>query len=107
VTPTVKQLEDALAMCENGYDEPYPTVRYALQRELTRRRIAGRKPEYVGDAKERNKQAVKKYRDRKKFEKTVERHKKQKRQEEAERRDRMNGKSSIFMAHKAKLGKER
>lgn len=86
MTPTIEQLEKALELCENGYDEPYPTIRYVLQKELKTRKASGRKLKLVGDARERNAQSVKKYRDRKKFERDLERDRMNKKLERSQRK---------------------
>ncbi len=72
--PSIKDIEEFLELCQNGYEKAYETGRYLAETELTRRRSTGRKQKYTGDAKERNNQAVKRHRELKKLEEAKNKH---------------------------------
>ena len=63
---TVEQLKQAFIEC-NQEGEPFETIRYALETLINLRQSAGRKQKYAGDAKERNRQAVQRVREKKKI----------------------------------------
>ena len=64
---TIDQLKEALAKCRNTIEEPFPLICYVLQKEIKQRESVGAKRKYDGDAKERNKQAVARHREKKKL----------------------------------------
>lgn len=65
---TIDQLRDALIRLSPLTDDPFPLVRYVIQKEINQRESVGAKRKYDGDKKERARQASARYREKKRLE---------------------------------------